>query len=266
MAIGIDLFSLTDMTALVTGASGYLGQAMSQILAEAGARVLINGKNPTRVNQLTKHLKQQGLKAESAIFDVTNLNDINRFFESRTGQPLHILVNNAYRGGSGNIICSEPLDYINSFDVTVVAAHNLLKFALPHLRNAIQRDGLASVINIASMYAITTPDQRAYDSAQTANPPFYGASKAALLNWTRYAACEFGRENIRVNSISPGAFPSNRVRQSNPEFVAKLNQKVPMGRVGLAEELKGPILFLASRASSYVNGANIVVDGGWTCW
>ena len=134
------------------------------------------------------------------------------------------------------------------------------------MRKAVQQNGEASVINLASMYAMVNPDQRIYVSAAEVNPPFYGAAKAALIQWTRYAACEFGAEGIRVNSISPGPFPSEAVQKNNPAFIEKLASKVPMRRIGLSDEIKGPTLFLASSASSFVNGTNIVVDGGWTCW
>jgi NAD(P)-dependent dehydrogenase (short-subunit alcohol dehydrogenase family) len=98
------------------------------------------------------------------------------------------------------------------------------------------------------------------------NPPFYGAAKAALLQWTRYAASEFGKEGIRVNAVSPGPFPSLAMKAANPDFIEALAAKVRMGRIGASDEIKGPMLFLASSAASFVNGANIVVDGGWTCW
>src|SRR5258707_3109708 len=102
-----------------------------------------------------------------------------------------------------------------------------------------------------------TPDHPPPNPPQPTNPPFYGAAKAALLQWTRYAACEFGPEGIRVNSISPGPFPSESVQKSNPAFIDRLSNKVPMGRIGRADEIRGPTLFLASSASSFVNGANI---------
>ena len=105
-----------------------------------------------------------------------------------------------------------------------------------------------------------------FRSAGAANPPFYGAAKAALLQWTRYLACELGPQGIRVNEISPGAFPSEGFQIANPECARQLIGKVPLGRFGKPSELKGPVVFLASAASSYVNGANLVVDGGWTCW
>lgn len=266
MKKGVQIFSLQGKTALITGATGYLGSAMAFILAEAGAHVLINSRSRERGAALVNSLTEQGYSAEPAIFDVTDRAAINQFFESYDGRPLHVLINNAYVGGAGNIELSGSEVYAGSYDVTVLAAHNLLKAALPGLRKAVQDDGSASVINLASMYAMVSPDQRIYESASGVNPPFYGAAKAALLHWTRYAACEFGREGIRINSISPGPFPSDSVQKNNIDFVEKLSNKVPLGRIGQSDEIKGPTLFLASSASSFVNGANLVADGGWTCW
>ena len=266
MSTGIKIFSLQEKTALVTGATGYLGRAMVKILAAAGARVFVNGRNAKQVDELVKELGVQGLKAESAVFDITDVVAIENYFLSLNNEPLDILINNAYFGLSGNISCSNASSYVDSYNITVAASHNIVMAALPNLRAAVKLRNGASIINIASMYGLVSPDLRIYDTEQAANPPFYGAAKAAFIQWTRYAACEFGKEKIRVNSISPGAFPSVDVQKSNPEFISKLEQKIPMGRVGLADELQGSVLFLASSASSYVNGSNLVVDGGWTCW
>lgn len=266
MKKGIEIFSLAGKTALITGATGYLGTAMAYALAEAGAHILVNSRSQERSDALVKSLIESGCTAESAVFDVTDQRALNIFFQTRQDAPLHILINNAYAGGAGSIALSKAEDYAKSHEVTVQAAHNLLQAALPSLRKAVSQNGDASVINLASMYAMVSPDQRVYASVQGVNPPFYGTSKAALLQWTRYAACEFGAEGIRVNAISPGPFPSTSVQASNPDFIDKLANKVPMGRIGLPEEIKGPALFLASSASSFVNGSNIVVDGGWTCW
>jgi NAD(P)-dependent dehydrogenase (short-subunit alcohol dehydrogenase family) len=176
------------------------------------------------------------------------------------------LINNAYNGGAGKITTSTQEAYASSYAMTVLAAHNLVIAALPSLRKAVNDYGDASIINLASMYALVSPDQSIYGSVADVNPPFYGAAKAALLQWTRYAACEFGVEGIRVNSISPGPFPAVSIQKENPIFVNMLAKKVPLARIGQADEIKGPTLFLASSASSFVNGANIVIDGGWTCW
>lgn len=263
---GVQVFSLQGKTALVTGATGYLGSAMAHALAEAGAHVLINSRSQDRCKALADRLVALGRSAEPAVFDITDQGAIERLFADLDGRALHVLINNAYAGGAGTVESSEAKAYTASYDVTVLAAHNLLKAALPGLRKAVRQDGDASVINLASMYGMVSPDRRLYDRPEGINPPFYAAAKAALLQWTRYAACEFGAEGIRVNSISPGPFPAKPVQDGNPAFVEKLSRKVPLGRIGQADEIKGPTLFLASSASSFVNGANIVVDGGWTAW
>jgi NAD(P)-dependent dehydrogenase (short-subunit alcohol dehydrogenase family) len=266
MKKGTHIFSVQGKTALITGAAGYLGKAMAFILAEAGAHILVNARSQEQGDELVKKLIKPGYSAETAIFDITDQKAIESYFVNRQDKPLNILINNAYTGGAGSIEISNGEDYSNSYNVTVIAAHNLLNAALPSLRKAVQQDGDASIINLTTMYAIVSPDQRIYDSHTEVNPPFYGAAKAALLQWTRYAACEFGKESIRVNSIMPGPFPSLSVQNGNPAFIEKLANKVPMGRIGQSDEIKGPILFLASSASSFVNGSNIVVDGGWSAW
>jgi len=267
MKKGTQLFSVAGKNALITGATGHLGTAMAYILAEAGAHILVNSRSRENSNLLVKKLVDLGYSAESAVFDVTNQREINKFFSDKKEEVLDILINNACAGQGGNIETSSAKQYADSYGVTLIAAHNILTVALPNLRNAVEKNGGASVINIGTMYAVVSPDLRIYGSSpKLANPPFYGAAKAALLQWTRYAACEFGAEGIRVNSITPGPFPSESVKKENPDFIDVLANKVPMRRVGRSDEIKGPILFLASSASSFVNGANVAVDGGWTSW
>ncbi len=116
------------------------------------------------------------------------------------------------------------------------------------------------------MYGVVSPDPRIYTETTRPNTPEYGAAKAGLLQLTRYLACQLGPMCIRVNSISPGPFPAPAVQQADPEFIRRLGHKNPLGRIGSPDELAGPVVFLASDASSYVTGANIVVDGGWTAW
>ncbi|MFB9866133.1 SDR family NAD(P)-dependent oxidoreductase [Vreelandella sulfidaeris] len=259
-------FSLKHRNVLITGATGYLGRAMASGLAEMGATVLINSRNRERAEEVVGKLRSEGLSALPAVFDVNDDDGVRQWFSQSIDFPLHGLVNNAYSGASGSIETASVDQYRDSYEVSVVSAHRLLQQALPGLKLAVKSCGHASVVNIGSMYGIVSPDQRVYQDKITANPPFYGAAKAALLQWTRYAACEFGNEGIRVNSISPGPFPSESIQLSNPGFVTALASKVPMGRIGQAAEVQGPLTFLISDASSFVNGANLVVDGGWTCW
>lgn len=259
-------FSLDSRQVLITGATGYLGRAMALGLAEMGANVIVNGRNHERVEQFTDELCKMSFNATPAVFDVNDEQAVRGWFELYGDAPLHGLVNNAYAGGAGSVETASEEDYRNSFEVSLVSAHRLLQYALPGLRSAVRECGNASVVNIGSMYGLVSPDQRVYANKKVANPPFYGAAKAALLQWTRYAACEFGSEGIRVNSISPGPFPSIDVQAANPDFIATLAHKVPMGRIGRADEIQGPLSFLISDASTFVNGTNLLVDGGWTCW
>ncbi|MGH3544731.1 MAG: SDR family oxidoreductase, partial [Mycobacteriales bacterium] len=146
----------------------------------------------------------------------------------------------------------------------VAAAHALIKEALPLLKRA-ARDGSPSVINIASMYGMVSPDPHMYADEQLQNPPYYGAAKAALLQLTRHAATHLGSQGIRVNAISPGPFPAG-APPTDPQLLTRLARRVPLGRVGRPDELRTAVLFLASPASTFITGINIPVDGGWTAW
>jgi gluconate 5-dehydrogenase len=121
------------------------------------------------------------------------------------------------------------------------------------------------IINISSMYGIVSPDPRIYGDSGYNNPPDYGAGKAGIIQFTKYAACHLAAKGIRVNAVSPGPFPGAEV-QKNEAFITNLKNKVPLGRIGQPADLKGVVVFLASDASSYITGQNIIVDGGWTVW
>lgn len=265
MKNSLPLFSMEGRTALVTGATGHLGRPMTLALARAGAHVLVNSRSIEAAKALVAEIRTEGGTASSLVFDVGRQGEIEQALDTLCG-PLHVLVNNAYAGGGGSIERASPQAYRDSYEISLIAAHRLLQAALPSLRMAVEHDGDASVINIASMYGVVSPDLRLYASRDAANPPFYGAAKAALIQWTRYAACELGAQGIRVNSISPGPFPSDSVQNSDPDFVARLIDRVPLGRIGRPDEMAGPLMFLASRASIFVTGANLAVDGGWTAW
>jgi NAD(P)-dependent dehydrogenase (short-subunit alcohol dehydrogenase family) len=259
------MFSMHGRSALVTGATGHLGRQVALAFAAAGGHVLVNARSADAVAELVGMIRASGGQATPLAFDIRDAGAV-RDVLGRFEGPLHALVNNAYVGGAGRLEGADPQAYRDSYEVAVVAADGLLQAALPALRLGAKVRGGASVINIASMYGMISPDARLYDASSGVNPPFYGAAKAALIQWTRYAACEFGPQGIRFNSVSPGPFPSDAIQQDNPDFVRRLEAKVPMGRIGNADEVAGPVLFLASPASSYVNGTNLVVDGGWTAW
>ncbi len=262
----MNFFDLSGKHALITGATGYLGKEMAIALASAGAHVFINSRSQEKCEALARDLMNKGYKASVASFDVTDHDAVQRFISQIANAHIDIIVNNSYAGGAGSVELSSPESYRNAYESSLVSSAHLFTTALPLLRKAVALNGYASVINIASMYGMVSPDQRIYDSMSVVNPPFYGSAKAALIHWTKYAGCEFAKENIRINCISPGPFPSLQVQENAAELVAKISTKVPMGRIGMAHEIAGPVVFLASPASSFMTGANIPVDGGWTCW
>ena len=257
-------FRLEGRTALVTGAAGHLGSAMVDALAEAGAHVILNGRNLGRLEAQRDALIARGHAASLAPFDIMDA-------PARSGAMakiarLDVLVNNAYTGRPGTIAMAEPEDFARAFESGVYAGFAILRESLPALRKAVAATGSAAVINIASMYGHVSPDPRLYGDSGLNSAPWYGAAKGGLLQLTRYLACHLAPERIRVNAISPGPFPRTEIGKQKSDFVERLAAKTPLGRIGEPQEIAGPLLFLASDASSYVTGINLPVDGGWTAW
>jgi NAD(P)-dependent dehydrogenase (short-subunit alcohol dehydrogenase family) len=257
-------FRLEGRTALVTGAAGYLGSAMVAALAEAGAALYLNGRNPGPLEAQRDALRARGHEAEILPFDI--MDGAARAEALSRLARLDVLVNNAYTGRPGTIAMATAEDFAKAFESGVTAAFDFTRQSLPALRTAVRAAGGASVINISSMYGHVSPDPRLYGESGLNSAPWYGAAKGGLLQLTRYMACHLAPERIRVNAISPGPFPRTQISAGQSDFVERLSQKVPMGRIGQAEEIAGPLLFLASDAASYVTGINLPVDGGWTAW
>jgi len=266
--LALDLFHLDGRIAFITGAAGHLGRSMAKGLAEAGAHVVLAGRKEENLRALANELLAEGRKADVVVIDVENEESVQRAF-ARVAEDhgrLHVLVNKAYEGAGGTMETSSVESFARAYEVAVIGAFRCIVAAKPLLKAAVLETGHASIINIASMYGIVSPDLRIYDSQEESNPPFYGAAKAGLIQLTRYAACEYAKEGIRVNAISPGPFPKPLIRVQNPGFHERLCAKTPLGRTGEPEELKGVVVFLASDAATFVTGANLVVDGGWTVW
>ena len=263
------LFRLDGKVAFLSGATGLLGRPMAKALAGAGAHVILNARNQSAVDSLANEVRELGLNAFGACFDVTDGAAVQRHLQligEKYGR-LDVLVNNASSGRPGTIERATADDFDSLYRVNVLAAFQIIRWALPLLKQSgVRSTSSASVINIASMYGSVSPDARIYGTSGANNPPYYGAAKAALVQLTRYLACHLASDRIRVNCISPGPFPSKTYLDADPEFHGRLNDKSPMHRTGDPREMQGPVLFLASDASSYVTGVNLAVDGGWTAW
>jgi NAD(P)-dependent dehydrogenase (short-subunit alcohol dehydrogenase family) len=259
-----ELFRLDGCTAFVSGAAGHLGRAMTRALCEAGAHTIVNGRDDARLKNFAGELKRQGFSCERAAFDMGDIARVRAFFAGR--ERLDVLVNNAISMTPRPFAALEPDDFAGTYASAVTAAFEAARAALPALRQAVQAAGEARIVNIASMYANVAPDKRLYAKPEQASPFHYGPAKAALLQLTRHLAAELGPEKIRVNALVPGPFPGPQVATDDPAFAERLAGRTMLLRLGEAGEIAGPLLFLASKASSYVTGAALAVDGGWTQW
>jgi len=237
---------------------------MAAALGEAGAHVIVNGRDRSKLEELAHTIEERGGSAECAAFDVGELDSVRSFFASRG--RLDVLVNNAIGMTPKPMYALTEGDFAETYRTGVIAPFEIVRAALPALRKAVAVEGEASVINIASMYGAVAPDRRIYSRPEQASPFHYGPAKAALLQLTRHLAAEFGAEQIRVNALVPGPFPRESVAAEDPAFAERLAGRTMLGRTGRAQEIRGPLLFLASRASSFVTGSALAVDGGWTVW
>jgi NAD(P)-dependent dehydrogenase (short-subunit alcohol dehydrogenase family) len=259
------LFDLHDRVVLLTGSTGHLGSALARGLALSGAHVLLNSRSTRAVEAQARSLAELGASAEPLPFDV--MDDTARRQALTTIGKRHAridgIVNNAYTAPQ----TSGRSAFLDAYDAAVAAAWALVNDSRALLEQSAARTRLGpSVVNVSSMYGLVSPNLSIYSDVTPPNPPFYGAAKAGLVQLTRYLACELGPHRIRVNAICPGPFPAPRVIEADPEFEARLASRNPLGRIGQPEELVGPVIFLLSDASSYVTGAILSVDGGWTAW
>ncbi|HEY1614271.1 MAG TPA: SDR family oxidoreductase [Rhizomicrobium sp.] len=259
-----DLFRLDGRTAFVSGASGHLGRVMARALAEAGASVIVNGRSPERLDSLAAMLREEGHHVECAAFDVADFARVRGYFAQRP--RLDVLVNNAIAMTPKSLATLEPEDFETTYRSCVTAAFEMVRAARPSLRAAVAAAGGASVINVSSMYGQVSPDRRLYANPEQASPFHYGPAKAALEQLSRHLAQELGPDGIRVNALAPGPFPRQDVVEADPAFAERLAARTMLRRLGRASEIAGPLLFLASPASSFVTGAALAADGGWTAW
>ncbi len=257
-----DIFRLDGKIAFVSGSRGHLGAAMSRALAGAGAHVIVNGRDSAALDAFAGTLRSQGLSVEAASFDAHDVAKIHAFFGGL--KRLDVLVNNIGMMAGRSFSQLRPEDFAATYAATVTSAFETVRAALPALKAAASASGDASVINISSIYGQVAPVAGLYDKREQQSPFHYGPAKAGLEQLTRHLAAELGPEKIRVNALVPGPFP--QPGKMPPGLEPRLAERTMLGRIGAAQEIAGPLLFLASPASSFVTGACLNVDGGWTAW
>ncbi|MHC4444442.1 MAG: SDR family oxidoreductase [Planctomycetota bacterium] len=256
------LFDLSGKVALITGATGHLGQAMSRALAEAGASVVISSRDRSRAREAAALLPVAGKAKHHGIeLDYMDSPSIERGVADtlKTTGRIDVLVNNGYER-----VTSDWTD-VTEEQFTRQLANATGCFLLARLVHdyAVERGGNASIIMIGSMYGIVGSYPDAYAGICMSSPVAYHALKGSILSMTRHLAVYWAKDGVRVNCLSPGPFPAPTVDQ---RMVERLSAKNPMKRMGKPQELKGAIVFLASEASSYMTGQNLIIDGGWMAW
>lgn len=262
----IDKFKLNNKIAIVTGGYSYLGKYFVEALLEAGANVIIAGRDLRKCKNMIKEMEKKNSEylIEYLEIDISNTDSIKKCFKKvyMKFKRIDILVNNAVYSKSNTLEDMTDEEWNYGIDGTLSSAFRCIREIIPYMKKNLS----GSIINISSMYGIVSPDLKIYkNNSFQLNPPSYGAAKSGLIQLTKYSAVSLAKYGIRVNCISPGPFPSDNV-QKNKKFIAQLSNKVPLGRIGQPEELKSALIFLASDASSYITGHNLVVDGGWTIW
>jgi NAD(P)-dependent dehydrogenase (short-subunit alcohol dehydrogenase family) len=259
------LLSLKGKTAVVTGGAGYLGTAICETLAELGANLVLASRDQAKCERKCEEIVGQfggSIKAVALELDVVKKNSAVEFFDRvhKHFPAVDILVNNAWSGkkNSWESITEEDWEY--DVNMSLNSVFRMTKAAFPDLKAA-----RGVILNIGSLYSHLAPDYRMYDGKEFANPPSYGAAKAGVMQFTKYLASFLSPYGIRVNALSPGAFP-HPPTQKHAEFMQRLSAKSPLNRIGQPDDLKGAVALLCSDAGSFMTGQDIHVDGGWGVW
>jgi len=269
----IKLFELTRKVVLITGGAGFLAHTFAEVLADAGAIVILADIDVEGAKRQAKQLAEGNKTIESLLVDVTNKQSVESLVKKVAAKyrRIDVLINNA---ASNPKVTKEGLSKTAAFeDFPLKLWQENLDVDLTGMflvNQAVGRQMVrqkkGAIINVSSIYGLVSPNQNLYKPAKGKQTQFkptsYATSKAAIINFTRCLATYWAKSGIRVNCLVPGG-----VSENQPEdFLRQYAKFVPMGRMANKEELAGPILFLASDASSYMTGATLVVDGGWTAW
>jgi NAD(P)-dependent dehydrogenase (short-subunit alcohol dehydrogenase family) len=257
----IDRFRLDGKTALVTGGAQGIGEAFCFALGEAGAKVAVVDINLPKAEETAQRLGAKGITAIAVKTDVTNPDEVDAMMKTIIGKwgELTIGVNNAGIGVWKDALTQDFSEWRKILSINYDAVFLCARAEAREM----EKKGYGKIINTASMSA--------HISNTPQNQSAYNSSKAGVLHLTRSLGAEWAPKGIRVNSISPGYTKTELVDKllETPEgktMLPKWLEKIPMGRMALTEDLQGAVVYLASPASDYMTGSDIIIDGGYCCW
>jgi len=272
----LDKFDLSGQVAVVTGGAGLLGREFCRTLAEAGAAVAVVDLNAEAAGKVTADLSAAGYRVRAIPTDITNPDSVNDLLTTILKEfgRLDILVNSAAqdpkfdpealaKGLTPGKFEDFPLEHWNAaLNINLTGMFLVTQACVQPI---LEQSKKGSIINICSTYGLNAPDQRIYlkDGKRLAfKPVYYSVTKAGVLGFTKYLAAYYMGTEIRVNALTPGGVFNDH----DDSFVANYSAKTILGRMARKDEMNGALLFLASEASAYMTGGNLVVDGGWTAW
>lgn len=273
----LDKFNLAGKVSIVTGGTGLLGTEFCRTLAEAGSAVVILDINQAKLAEVEASLKAQGYQALAVTTDITDPASVNAMAQKvvDTFGRIDVLVNSAaldpkfdpdavQKGIAPGAFEEYPLEQWNAALNVNLTGTFLVTQAV--VKQMAKQGKKGSIINICSTYGLNGPDQRIYRKADGSQPAFkpvyYTTTKAGIVGFTKYLAAYYMGTEIRVNMLTPGGVYNNH----DELFEKNYSAKTILGRMARKDEMNGALLFLASEASSYMTGNNVVVDGGWTAW
>jgi NAD(P)-dependent dehydrogenase (short-subunit alcohol dehydrogenase family) len=253
-----DMFSLKGKTSMVCGGAGLIGREIVKGLRDFGATVYIADTNKDKAVDLiddstVRYVALDMTSAESVIAAIKTM--------ISTSGRIDIMVNSAYPRTADWGLKLEKIPF-DSWKANVDSQLGGYFLCCQAVAEQMKKQGGGSIVNLGSIYGVAAPDFSIYEGTEMTMPAAYAAVKGGGMALTNYLATYYAKHKVRANTVSPGGIFDNQP----PAFVEKYSAKTPLGRMGSADEIVGAVIFLASDASSYVTGQNLLVDGGWTAW
>ncbi len=262
------LLNIENMVVVITGGTGHIGTEISKGLIKQKVKLNVISRNEESQRELLEFAKKEDLDSHLKLFiqDISNYNEVNLLIKDIISKNTKIdgLINNAYDNSLASRKTINNLDFENLKHEVGKSVLNDLHITKLVKENMMSNGG-GSIIFTSSVFGFLSPNYKMYLDLGNQPSILTGFDKSSVIQAVKVLASEWGRYNIRVNSISPGFFPKKRGRD-RPDYIEQLTSRIPLQRIGKPEELLGSYIFLLSQASSYLTGHNLIIDGGYSVW